>query len=46
MAKLHDPTSWKPNQLAIALISIEENIAFSTAKRKLASIENVKSKRD
>jgi hypothetical protein len=34
-AKLHDPKSWKPHQLAIALLSFERKEAYQTIERKI-----------
>jgi hypothetical protein len=34
-AKLHDPTTWKPHQLAIALLSFEREEAYQTIEKKI-----------
>lgn len=34
-AKLHDPGTWKPHQLAIALLSIERQQAYQTIEKKV-----------
>lgn len=34
-AKLHDPETWKPHQLAIALVSLERSQAYQTIEKKI-----------
>jgi hypothetical protein len=34
-AKLHDPETWKPHQLAIALVSLERQQAYQTIEKKV-----------
>jgi hypothetical protein len=33
---LHDPTSWRPNQLAIALLAKERDLKYQTIEKKIA----------
>jgi hypothetical protein len=35
MAQLHDPSSWKPRQLAISLLSLEGYGAYQTVEKKI-----------
>jgi hypothetical protein len=43
-AKLHDPKTWKPHQLAIALLSLERQQAYQTIEKKVVpTSRNVKS---
>lgn len=35
---LHDPTSWKPHQLAIALLSLERDCEYATIERETAIV--------
>jgi hypothetical protein len=34
-SQLHDPTTWKPHQLAIAILSIERSQAYQTIEKKI-----------
>jgi len=34
--RLHDPNSWKPNQLAIALLALERGVKYQTIEKKIA----------
>lgn len=34
-SQLHDPTTWKPHQLAIALLSFERKQAYQTIEKKI-----------
>jgi hypothetical protein len=34
-SQLHDPTTWKPHQLAIAILSIERQQAYQTIEKKI-----------
>jgi hypothetical protein len=34
-SQLHDPTTWKPHQLAVAILSIERHQAYQTIEKKI-----------
>lgn len=42
LAQLHVPTSWKPSQLAISLLSLERGLTYQTIEKRLASINRQK----
>jgi hypothetical protein len=42
-AKLEDPTTWKPRQLAMALLAFEVGQAYHTVERKLATMKKKRS---
>jgi len=44
-SQLHDPTTWKPHQLAIAILSIERNQAYQTIEKKIKPTEKTKRSR-